>query len=561
MARSARRRKVHRYDGQLIWIGNEVHYELGNYLGGGSAGVVYEATNLKGKKDTARDVAMKILNPVGFKLMPSGPLQRCAVARKGAPLAPGAPMTLENVWWLVHTDKQNVIAAHQDFRTGQLRELPLPRCIEIWGWEPLFGGGSMCDEALAKLAKNGDPVMVDGYRVNIPRVPLKYMKWLSARQGIYREINNMAHLGEHKNVVALQEVLEYVQDSKSTLFLVLELATGGELLDGIKMGCGTNEDVARRYFQQLLDGLSYCHDKGVCHRDLKPENLLLSDSSEAAVLKIADFGLSAAFAIAAHGDESEDNSYFGGHPATPVPPGLPGSPTNLRRLRSVVGSPHYVAPEVTTESVQGYDGPKADLWSAGVILYAMLAGTLPFGQDLSRCPRFAHFRKWTVTHRLFCQTLSGPESEKRTPAMPNIAAQTKGLSGGLVAKENATSYGQSQTSPLSSLDWFFSKSMDQNARGLLVAMLNPEPQHRISVQQASRHCWVLVNGASGAEEDAMISTSLTDTFNQIQIDDCKGEQCGIFSLDDVEKKSESPPSHQQQTHLSYHSPPRSFGNP
>ena len=72
-------RKVDRYDGQVIWIDGESSYELGNYLGGGASGVVYEAVDLT----TLRSVAIKILNPVGFKLMPSGPLQRCLIAVKG----------------------------------------------------------------------------------------------------------------------------------------------------------------------------------------------------------------------------------------------------------------------------------------------------------------------------------------------------------------------------------------------------------------------------------------------------------------------------------------------
>lgn len=80
-ARSLQRR-VDRYDGQVIWIDGDACYELGNYLGGGAAGVVYEAVDLR-TDPTLRSVAIKILNPVGFKLMPSGPLQRCLVAVKG----------------------------------------------------------------------------------------------------------------------------------------------------------------------------------------------------------------------------------------------------------------------------------------------------------------------------------------------------------------------------------------------------------------------------------------------------------------------------------------------
>lgn len=65
---------------------------------------------------------------------------------------------------------------------------------------------------------------------------------------------------------------------------------------------------------------------------------------------------------------------------------LVGAP--VKRLRSVVGSPHYVAPEVTDGNPSGYDGRQADMWSAGVIMYGLLTGSLPFGRDLSACPRF-----------------------------------------------------------------------------------------------------------------------------------------------------------------------------
>ena len=252
----------------------------------------------------------------------------------------------------------------------------------------------------------------------------------------------------HPNVIKLHEVLEYVQDSKSTVFLVLELVTGSELFDRIKTGCGTSEDLGRRYFWQLLSGVGYCHSNGVCHRDLKPENLLLSDGSEGAELKIADFGLSAAFAIAAGSDDDEKGSAIGS----------PHSP-RVRRLKSVVGSPHYVAPEVTTESVQGYDGAKADVWSAGVLLYAMLVGNLPFGKELSQCPRFMQFRK-------------------------NVSIV--GDSGSLLGWDQFPDLDV----VLERISWFFPPHLSISARCLLVGCLHPDASMRISVSQAQEHPWV-----------------------------------------------------------------------
>ncbi|KAM1427765.1 hypothetical protein COP1_019943 [Malus domestica] len=119
--------------------------------------------------------------------------------------------------------------------------------------------------------------------------------------------------------------------SRTKIYIILEFITGGELFDKIVHHGRLSEGEARRYFQQLIDGVDYCHSKGVYHRDLKPENLLLDSLGN---LKISDFGLSA----------------------------LPKQGVSL--LRTTCGTPNYVAPEVLSH--KGYDGAVADVWSCGI---------------------------------------------------------------------------------------------------------------------------------------------------------------------------------------------------
>lgn len=156
---------------------------------------------------------------------------------------------------------------------------------------------------------------------------------------IKREISVM-RLVKHPNVVQLYEVMA----TKTKIYFVLEYAKGGELFYKVAKG-KLKEDVARRYFQQLVSAVDFCHSRGVYHRDLKPENLLLDENEN---LKISDFGLSA----------------------------LAESKRQDGLLHTTCGTPAYVAPEVINR--KGYDGAKADVWSCGVILFVLLSGYLPF---------------------------------------------------------------------------------------------------------------------------------------------------------------------------------------
>ncbi|XP_025806468.1 LOW QUALITY PROTEIN: CBL-interacting protein kinase 28-like [Panicum hallii] len=156
---------------------------------------------------------------------------------------------------------------------------------------------------------------------------------------IKREISIM-RLVRHPNILQLFEVMA----TKNKIYFVLEYAKGGELFNKIAKGKLT-EEAARKYFQQLIGAVDYCHSRGVYHRDLKPENLLLDENE---TLKVSDFGLSA----------------------------LAESKRQDGLLHTACGTPAYVAPEVLSR--KGYNGAQADVWSCGVILFVLAASYLPF---------------------------------------------------------------------------------------------------------------------------------------------------------------------------------------
>ncbi|XP_076313288.1 serine/threonine-protein kinase BRSK2-like isoform X7 [Tachypleus tridentatus] len=162
----------------------------------------------------------------------------------------------------------------------------------------------------------------------------------SVLQKVEREIAIMK-LIEHPHVLGLYDVYE----NKKYLYLILEHVSGGELFDYlVKKGRLTPKE-ARRFFRQIISALDFCHSHCICHRDLKPENLLLDEKNN---IRIADFGMASLQ--------------------------VEGS-----MLETSCGSPHYACPEVIRG--EKYDGRRADVWSCGVILYALLVGALPFDDD------------------------------------------------------------------------------------------------------------------------------------------------------------------------------------
>ncbi|KAK8494726.1 hypothetical protein V6N13_135995 [Hibiscus sabdariffa] len=187
-----------------------------------------------------------------------------------------------------------------------------------------------------KLAKN----LHSGLPFAVKILEKSRLIQLNIADQIKREIATLKLL-KHPNVVRLHEVLA----SKTKIYMVLEYATGGELFVRIASKGRLSEAEGRKFFQQLIDGVSYCHNKGVFHRDLKLENVLIDAKGN---IKISDFGLSA----------------------------LPQHIREDGLLHTTCGSPNYVAPEILAN--RGYDGATSDIWSCGVILYVILTGYLPF---------------------------------------------------------------------------------------------------------------------------------------------------------------------------------------
>nr|POE80063.1 serine/threonine-protein kinase kin4 [Quercus suber] len=191
---------------------------------------------------------------------------------------------------------------------------------------------------------------------------------------IYREISILREL-QHPNIVRLHEFVE----TERHMGIILEYASGGELFDYILNHRYLKDPAARRLFAQLVSGVGYLHKKGIVHRDLKLENLLLDRNRN---IIITDFGFANTFSPTDElGEEIErritDKEFM-------ISQGLDvvGKDGHRRGdlMQTSCGSPCYAAPELVVSDGL-YTGRKVDVWSCGVILYAMLAGYLPFDDD------------------------------------------------------------------------------------------------------------------------------------------------------------------------------------
>ncbi|KAL5149994.1 SNF1-related protein kinase catalytic subunit alpha KIN10 [Glycine soja] len=221
------------------------------------------------------------------------------------------------------------------------------------------------------------------------------------------------------------------KETPTDIYVVMEYVKSGELFDYIVEKGRLQEDEARHFFQQIISGVEYCHRNMVVHRDLKPENLLLDSKFN---IKIADFGLS--------------NIMRDGH-----------------FLKTSCGSPNYAAPEVISGKL--YAGPEVDVWSCGVILYALLCGTLPFDDE------------------------NIPNLFKKIKKIPDLMGWVQ------VPKDRLLVIGTLERKSIS-LDkeggiYTLPSHLSPGARDLIPRMLVVDPMKRMTIPEIRQHPWFQVH--------------------------------------------------------------------
>ncbi|KAI0073808.1 Pkinase-domain-containing protein [Panus rudis PR-1116 ss-1] len=207
-----------------------------------------------------------------------------------------------------------------------------------------LGGGSF---ATVYMATNYEEQRVAACKV----VDLTEETTPEQRFSLKKEIKLHSKL-KHPNVLEFYHAVNVEPGRNSpyhpACYMLLELASGGDLFDKIVPDVGVGEEIAQYYFAQMIAGMRFIHKQGIVHRDLKPENLLLDATGR---LKVCDFGLC---------------SYY-----------LRGDGTQ-RKLETICGSLPYIAPELTLG--KPYYAEPIDVWGCGIILFTLLVGNTPWDQ-------------------------------------------------------------------------------------------------------------------------------------------------------------------------------------
>ncbi|XP_052898066.1 ovarian-specific serine/threonine-protein kinase Lok-like [Anopheles moucheti] len=253
----------------------------------------------------------------------------------------GNPLGKHNRWILMDGDTISIAACNNLFLYRALH-YTVPKDIESETLRKRYHiGRTLGSGSFGTVYLLHDTITCQPYALKIVK-KLQISVQPYCRSSFMNEANIMNSLS-HPCVIQMYEFF----NEPNSFCMLLEYMEGGDLLTRILDNNCLEENIAKFFFYQLCSAIAYLHEQGIIHRDLKPDNILLKDSNVYTLLKVSDFGSS----------KFLDNTMY---------------------MRTVCGTPEYIAPEVLEQGNHKMYTNKVDIWSLGVILYTMLSGYLPF---------------------------------------------------------------------------------------------------------------------------------------------------------------------------------------
>ena len=272
--------------------------------------------------------------------------------------------------------------------------------LSFYKYGRLIGQGAFGKVNLGLNILTGRVIAIKSFNKKNFDTKTDFMKKITYETNLMKKLN-------HKNIT---KILEMFEDDKYIL-IIMEYINGGNLFSFVKKRRKLSEKISKFLFRQIILGLQHIHSKNIVHRDVKLENILIDLNN---TIKICDFGIGRVLS----------------------------DPNDL--LYDQCGTPMYMAPEILFSSQEkGYKGFPVDIWSAGIALYIMLSGTLPF-------------------------------SVKKEDSLDNKNEKKN------IALKNAIMYSQPKKI----------EKISENAKDLLHGLLNKDPNKRLNIEQILNHPWL-----------------------------------------------------------------------